>query len=76
MDFFLNWFRGPFVQGDQIGWGPFVQGDQIGRGPFVQGDQIGWGPFVQGDQIIGDQIGWGLNWLGTICPGHTVLDLD
>ena len=52
--------------------GPFVQGDQIGRGPFVQGDQIVEDRLSRGTKLAGDQIGWGLNWLGTICPGGPI----
>ena len=60
---FLNWFRGSFVQGDQIGRGPFVQGDPIvgdrlSRGTKLAGDRLYWGP------NLGDQMGSGPNALG------------
>ena len=56
---FLNWFRGPFVQGDQIGRGPFVQGDRIvgdrlSRGTKLAGDRLSRGTKLLGTRLAGD----------------------
>ena len=53
----MNWFRGPFVQGDQIGRGPFVQGDRI------FGDRLS-----RGTELAGDHLSMETKFLGTTCP--------
>ena len=47
-NFFLNWFRGPFVQGDQI------VGDRLSRGTKLAGDRLSRGTKLLGTRLAGD----------------------
>ena len=55
-NFCLNWFRGPFVQGDQIGRGPFVQGDQIVGDRLSRGTKLAGGRLSRGTKLLGTRL--------------------